>query len=299
MLKTSTHALSALLVTSFVGCSGPTTGHGGATSLAPTSAPANVPLREPSAGTTPSVQPPTAHAPSVAAPPDLALPAEQRVTLPSQASFVAPTGWFLRDARKLVRLWVPERDLAITIVDVGPAKDRDAAVAAAWAAVQPTMNLPVAQASDLPGRDGWEAMAQLAYVTPTAESRTVIALAMRSGTAWYVCLIDGKNAALQRRGAQLGAMLESLSVPDMIKESFAGKTAKLDAGEWQTTPAEWHDRDGAVKLATTGAPLVGLEFVVAKPGTQRALTLDFGQQVYTFDAFKNSAGGAPLQRFNT
>ncbi|MBZ0231077.1 MAG: beta-lactamase family protein, partial [Deltaproteobacteria bacterium] len=58
----------------------------------------------------------------------------------------------------------------------------------------------------------------------------VVALAHRKGATWYVALVDGKEAAFDRRGAQLGTAIDSFTVPGVEKESFAGKTAHpLDA----------------------------------------------------------------------
>ena len=141
----------------------------------------------------------------------------------------AATGWWLSDERAgMVRLEDPSRELSIWLTH-NTAADRAAAIAAAWGQVRPDFALAVAQAEDRPGRDGWDEMGQVVYVTPSAESRLVVALALRHGTTWQVALLDGTQAAFGRRGAQLGATLESLRLPDMAKESFAGRPIKLDA----------------------------------------------------------------------
>lgn len=77
----------------------------------------------------------------------------------------------------------------------------------------------------MPAKDGWEQIGQVVYVTPTAESRLVLAVARRFGVTWYITLLDGKSAAIDRRGAQIGAAIDSFRVPGMKRESFAGKKA--------------------------------------------------------------------------
>jgi CubicO group peptidase (beta-lactamase class C family) len=126
-------------------------------------------------------------------------------------------------------LTAPEKDVAMALFEL-KAADRDAALAAAWAQWKPGFDLKVANAVDAPARDGWDALSQVVYVTPTAEQRLVIGLARRKGDVWYVALLDGSAAGADRRGAQLGIAIESFTVPGVDKESFAGKTAHtLDA----------------------------------------------------------------------
>ena len=156
------------------------------------------------------------------------LTADTPVAMASGATFSAATGWWLADERDgVVRLEEPSRELTMWIMATA-ATDRVGAVAEAWKKVRPGFALAVAQDAEAPGEDGWDAMAQTVYVTPSEDSTMVLALAMRSGTTWYVALIDGGQAAAGRRGAQLGATLQSLRAPGMDRESFAGRAIKLD-----------------------------------------------------------------------
>jgi CubicO group peptidase (beta-lactamase class C family) len=82
----------------------------------------------------------------------------------------------------------------------------------------------------------------------------VVAIARRKGPRWYVSLIDGKQAAFDRRGAQLGAAIESLTVPGLEKESFAGKPAHpLDAA--RLAELETFIEDARVATRTPGAAI--------------------------------------------
>lgn len=154
---------------------------------------------------------------------------DETVTTASGATFTASAGWTVEERPEGITLVTPEGDLRLTHVEVAEA-DRAKAVAAAWKRVVPDFALEVAQAEDQPARDGWDAVAQVVYITPAAEQRVVVAVARRKGATWYIALVDGKQAAADRRGAQTFTAIESLKVKGLDKESFAGKQAHaLDA----------------------------------------------------------------------
>ncbi|HTE55138.1 MAG TPA: serine hydrolase domain-containing protein [Kofleriaceae bacterium] len=181
----------------------------------------------PAAG--PTVPAGAAHAAPASSPAPAArkLEAETPVKTASGTTFKAPTGWWLSEGKDAVLLEDPEREMRIWMVDIAGG-DRTAAIAAAWKRAVPGFALAVAQDQELPGRQGWDAVAQTLYVTKTAESRVVVAVARRKGTSWQIALVDGKQGALGRRGAQLGAIVDSVRVPGMSRESFAGRPAALD-----------------------------------------------------------------------
>jgi CubicO group peptidase (beta-lactamase class C family) len=157
------------------------------------------------------------------------LEADETVTLPSGATFTASAGWTVEVRSDLVVLTGPEGDLTAAYVEV-EAVDRAAAITAAWSRWKPDFELSPAAEQDFPPREGWDAIGQVVYVTPSAEQRLVVAVGRRKGETWYVLMADGKQAAFSRRGAQLGTAVESLEAPGVEKESFVGKTAHpLDA----------------------------------------------------------------------
>jgi CubicO group peptidase (beta-lactamase class C family) len=154
---------------------------------------------------------------------------DETITSASGATFTGSSGWTVEERPEGIVLTTPEGDLRVTHVELAE-PDRKRAVAAAWKRVDPKFALAVAQEVDLPARDGWDAIAQVVYVTPAAEQRLVVAVARRKGATWYLSLIDGKAAAADRRGAQMVTAIESLKVKGLDKESFAGKKAHaLDA----------------------------------------------------------------------
>lgn len=181
------------------------------------------------------------------------LTADTTVTTASKATFTAPAAWKLIRGERAITLTEPSGEAKLIFVEL-PAVDGQsgadgaaAAAKAAWAQVAPGFSLAVAQFQELPPTDGWSARAQTIYVTPTAESRTVAAFVRRFGNTWYVALVDGKNGALDRRGAQLGAAIDSLRVPGMERESFAGKKANpLDAARLEQLAAFVEEARGLV-----------------------------------------------------
>jgi CubicO group peptidase (beta-lactamase class C family) len=162
---------------------------------------------------------------------------DETITTASSATFTASAGWSLSDAGGVVRANGPEGDVSVTYVEL-EADAGKAAIAAAWARARPDFALAVQRADDFPGRDGWDAATQIAYVTPAAEDRAVIAAALGKGRTWRVFLIDATAAGLSRRGAQVGTMIESLKAAGVARESWAGRpAATLDATRLATIDA--------------------------------------------------------------
>lgn len=157
------------------------------------------------------------------------LTADETLTAPSGASFQASKGWIVTTRDGLVALQSPEKDLTVTLVDSAET-DPDAAITYAWKRVAPTFDRQPKQRTTPPPRDGWEAITQVVYDTSATESRILVALARRKGERTHVALIDGSNAGVDRRGANLGTILSSYKPKGLEEESFAGKKANaLDA----------------------------------------------------------------------
>ncbi len=263
----SKQRIAALVAVWFMSCSG-----GGSRGAAPPSPP-----MPPAEAATPP--------PDVAVPPAAAgtkprtLDAETRITTASGASFTASPGWIVEERADRVVLTAPEKDVAVALLEL-KAADRDAALAAAWAQWKPGFDLKVANAVDAPARDGWDAVSQVVYVTPTAEQRLVIGLARRKGEVWYVALLDGSAAGVDRRGAQLGIVIESFTVPGLDKETFAGKTAhtldkaRLDelTAFTETALARTKVPGAAIAVVQGGKVVYARGFGVRERGDKAAVT---------------------------
>jgi CubicO group peptidase (beta-lactamase class C family) len=140
------------------------------------------------------------------------------------ATFTVPAGWSVKTSGNVVVLQPPEPDSRIVLVDV-PAKDADAAVAAAWAAWKPDFKRPLKISVPQPARNGWEERKAYQYETSPNERAVVSALAMRTGETWTIVLVDGTEPTFEKRGAPVGLALQSLRPKGYSRESFAGKKA--------------------------------------------------------------------------
>jgi len=151
-----------------------------------------------------------------------------RVT-PGGATFKVPAGWSIVTGKNLVILEPPETDTHIAIVD-SQAADASAAVADGWAAYKPEAKRPLKLVTPRPAREGWDERQSFDYETSPNERAVVGALALRAGKAWTVIILDGTEPTVEKRGAPIGLVFESLRPKSYQRESFAGrKPQPLDA----------------------------------------------------------------------
>ena len=144
--------------------------------------------------------------------------------------FMVPAGWSLRTAGSAVILTAPEGGSHVAFVDVGSAKDAEAAVVAAWAAYDPTADWPVKRVVDQSVRNGWEQIRSFRYDTSATDQRGVSAQARRHGKRWTVVLYDMADSVAGKRDAQLELIYSRLLPKGYVPETFAGKTArKIDS----------------------------------------------------------------------
>jgi Beta-lactamase class C and other penicillin binding proteins len=154
----------------------------------------------------------------------VALAADSQRSTPGGATVSAPEGWSISERASSMILEAPEHDSRVAIVDVRGA-DAAAAVAAAWAAYKPASKRPLKLATPTPARDGWAERKTFEYETSPNERAVVEAVALRSGDAWTVAIIDGTEPTFEKRGAQLGLIIQSLRPKGYQRESFAGRKA--------------------------------------------------------------------------
>jgi CubicO group peptidase (beta-lactamase class C family) len=163
------------------------------------------------------------------APPSSVLTANTQETTPRGTQFLAPAGWSVLVRPPLVMLDPPEPGSHIALVDV-QAKDADAAVAAAWAAYASPRSWPLKTAVDGTPRDDWDQIRSYDYETSANDKRTVLARLYRHGSDYTVVILDVDNATGEKRGSQMGMILDRLLPKGYTRESFAGKAAHpLDA----------------------------------------------------------------------
>jgi CubicO group peptidase (beta-lactamase class C family) len=148
---------------------------------------------------------------------------------PGGATFTAPSGWSIETGKNLVILQPPEADTHIAIVDC-QAADARAAVAAAWAAYKPEAKRPVKLVTPRPAREGWDERQVFNYETSPNERAVVQVIASRAGSTWTVFILDGSQPTVEKRGAPISLIIQSLRPKGYQRESFAGrKPQPLDA----------------------------------------------------------------------
>ncbi len=151
-----------------------------------------------------------------------------RVT-PGGATFKVPAGWSIVTGKDIVILEPPETDTHVAIVDT-QAADAKASVAAAWAAYKPETKRPLKLVTPRPAREGWDERQVFDYETSPNERVVVQTIAMRSGKAWTVFILDGTEPTVEKRSAPIGLIFESVRPKSYQRESFAGrKPHPLDA----------------------------------------------------------------------
>jgi CubicO group peptidase (beta-lactamase class C family) len=145
-------------------------------------------------------------------------------TTPGGATFTVPGGWSIATGKNMVVLSPPETDTFIAIFDA-QAADAKAAVASAWAAYKPESKRPIKLITPRPAREGWDERQAFDYETSPNERAVVFAFALRAGSAWTVLILDGSAPTVEKRGAPIGLIFESLRPKGYSRESFAGRKA--------------------------------------------------------------------------
>jgi CubicO group peptidase (beta-lactamase class C family) len=143
---------------------------------------------------------------------------------PAGATFTVPAGWTMTTRGSMVLLSPPETDARLGIVDV-QAKDADAAVAAGWAAFDPSFKRPLKIAQPQTAREGWDERRAYQYEVSPNEKVTVFAFAWRAGTAWTVTLVQSSDATFEKRGSPFSLVINSLRPKGYQRETFAGRKA--------------------------------------------------------------------------
>ncbi len=148
---------------------------------------------------------------------------------PGGTKFTVPAGWSIASGANLVVLTPPETDTHIVLFDI-QAGDAKAAVASAWAAYKPDAKRPIRLITPQPPREGWDERQAFDYETSPNERVVVFAMAQRSGNSWTVMICDASLPTLEKRGAPVNLVFESVRPKNYVRESFAGRKAHpLDA----------------------------------------------------------------------
>jgi CubicO group peptidase (beta-lactamase class C family) len=152
------------------------------------------------------------------------LAADTPRTTVAGATFIAPAGWSVVVKGPATIIEAPEGDSRIALVDV-KATDRDAALAAAWAAYRPDAKWPLKATTPSADKDGWQDQWTYAYQTSPDERRDVAAGTMRHGDQWTVWIYDVSQPTGEKRLAQVELIFGRLLPKGYQRESFAARKA--------------------------------------------------------------------------
>lgn len=176
-------------------------------------------------------------------------------TTPMGHSITIPEGWLLTRKDHSMVIEAPETGSRIVVVDV-EAQDAISALSAAWATYKERA-WEIETTEDRPDWNGFSQQQRFNYATSPNEQRSVIANAGFSNGSWNVWIYDIANDVAEKRGAQVGLLLESLRSKGWSRESFAGKSAHQLDQEKLTQLTGFIEK--AIKLS--GVPGVGLGIV--------------------------------------
>jgi CubicO group peptidase (beta-lactamase class C family) len=140
-------------------------------------------------------------------------------------TFTAPASWSLSTKGAATILEAPEGDTRLVLVDAGTAPSADAALEAAWTAYNPARKRPIKLSTPRPSRNGWDESVVFSFETSPNERATVQAIVHRAGDQWTVLLLDGTDMTVEKRGSQLGLVLQSARRSGYSRETFAGRKA--------------------------------------------------------------------------
>ncbi|PCC74450.1 CubicO group peptidase, beta-lactamase class C family [Nannocystis exedens] len=190
--------------------------------LAACSSPAPEAPTRPAVGAT--TRPAAAATPPPATAPERLAEDAPRTTVTGN-TFVAPAGWTLSVRGPSTVLTAPEGGSHVALVDVAAA-DADTAVAAALAAYDPAIRLPLKSRAAAPDLDGWTERHVFVYQTSPNARRDLTAEARRGGQGWTVIVQDLAWEVLEKRMSERGRIFGRLSPRGHERESFAGKPAR-------------------------------------------------------------------------
>lgn len=183
------------------------------------------------------------------------------------ATFTIPRDWSGDPKGGAFVLAAPEGDLTLRIVEVGKAADATSAAAAAWKQVDPGFDRPLRIVNANAPGNGWDERGTVEYETSPNEKLFVAAAYQRKGDQWTVGLLHASLATLEKRGAAVSAVTQSLRPAGYVRESFADKTAHpLDAARIEALKSFVRESMGPLGVPGVGFALIEKGRIVYEGG---------------------------------
>lgn len=182
------------------------------------------------------------------------------------AAFEAPEGWQVAVRDDSVQLTAPEGDLALWLVDVGPAQTGEGATLSARSAtpLDPARKIRIA-APEAP-RQGWSQIVSTLY-EPAEPGRWEQASAFGGAGGWTVAILEGAMATFEKRAAGVMLVLQSLNAPGYQPEdvSSVGPRA-VDQAVVQELTNFLREAMAALQIPGIGFALVAGDDIVFEGG---------------------------------
>lgn len=193
-----------------------------------------------------------------------------QVLLNNGSTFSYPASWKCEELEGRVKLLDPESDFKVNCL-VLPAVE--GALAQAWQQINPKFDLKIAQQFSLPPAwlgGFWESGQQIVYDVPFSESRTVMALVRNYQNQAYISLIESTNSALQRRGAELGQMMESWKPKGAQEQNLKGQEVR------QWSEEQFRDFDKFIETGMDKLKIPGFAIAIVHRNGKTMLSKGYG-----------------------
>lgn len=205
------------------------------------------------------------------------VPKEVCVVLPgSSAATALPSRWSLvSDRGPAVTVLSPEGDLHVIFAMDAMAGTPEEIAGRAWRLFDSSFSFPVLQKVQMPGSSGWDAIFQIVYNVPAAESRGAVALLRTLRDKAYITLIFGATGSLNRRLAQISEIMENWKPEGLTAPSLAGSQQRtweekqsLAMGDFlRSAMAEMHVPGAAIAVVQRGRIVFAEGFGVRRIGS--------------------------------
>ncbi len=201
-----------------------------------------------------------------------------QIVLPgSSTSTPLPPGWSLaQEARPLLTVVSPEGDLHVAFASGPIAATPEETASPAWRLFDSDFDFPVLQRVQMPGSSGWDAVFQIVYNVPAAESRSAIAILRTLQDRAYITLILGAKGSLSRRLAQISELLVNWKPEGLSAKSLANSPRRAweekhssEMGDFlRSAMAEMHVPGAAIAVVQGGRIVFAEGFGLRRIGSR-------------------------------
>lgn len=145
---------------------------------------------------------------------------------PIEVTYTPPLGWTKIQTDTVVSYQPEEQNATVAVVNITTATNAEDAATQAWQLYKPSFNREIRVNTPRDADGGWHEKRRIVYVTTLAENKRVLAYTHEHDGYYKVVLIDSDAGTLNKRGAAIGELLDSMKVAGYQPEDLSGKTAK-------------------------------------------------------------------------